>query len=109
VAQENRGATVTKKRTFTIESNLGGVSGQYEDSALGPIRAGLNQLIDIKRRGSSPNPKELAWEIRLYEWILNQPDAESKAAMYLKRRMPIGTPDIIPKRRVVESLGWNVQ
>lgn len=92
---------------ITVESTDGSVSGEYENLAIATIKTGLQQLNYFKRIGSSPKPDELDWEIKLYEWILGQPDAEEKASAYLSARH-VGKEEgfILEKRDVVKKLGW---
>lgn len=68
------------------------------------IEAGKRQLEGYYKR--TPGP-ELAWELRLYDWILMHPDPAEMAYQYLTTRMePKGPP--LPKREVVKKLGWHI-
>jgi hypothetical protein len=60
-------------------------------------------------RKTTRKPADLEWEIRLYKWILQQPDPEATAKQYFEMRenqtdpfMPLG------KRETVKRLGWVV-
>jgi hypothetical protein len=58
-----------------------------------------------RMRGSTDHPDELEWEIRLYDFILEDPAPRLKA--YQEARFPDdGAP--IEKREVIRILGWNV-
>lgn len=78
-------------------------------ACLNAVYVGVTQLrkrledegLSVKQR------EELEWEIRLYEWITRQPDATHKAEVYLRMRFESGC-GTMPKREVVERLGWNV-
>lgn len=73
---------------------------------LAPIEIGLRQLQMFRDDGRVPS-EDLLWEIRLYEWILAQPDAVEKTRQYGAGRLnPKGAPT--PKREVVAKLGWDV-
>lgn len=69
------------------------------------IEIGLDQLKGY--RGTTPHPEELEWEIRLYEWILSQPNPEEKADQYGKARHP-GSGAPRSKRLCVKELGWEI-
>lgn len=75
---------------------------------LAPIEFGLAQLRFYQKNKTSAYPEELAWEIRLYEWILAQPDAEEKARQYGAARSFLGSGAPVPKREVVKRLGWEI-
>jgi hypothetical protein len=74
------------------------------------VKEGLEQLKSYLVNHTSNSPRELVWEIRLYEWILAQPDAEAKAEKYFVTRHAgtHGGPPW-PKRYVVEKLGWEIK
>jgi hypothetical protein len=74
----------------------------YSDS----IKEFIRQLEFL--RSTTGQPEELEWELRLYNWILAQPDAETKAETYLKLRTKNGFPPV-PKRDVVRQLGWSIE
>ena len=79
-----------------------------EDVACGPILApimiGLYNL--LKRESEDP---EIKWEIRLFAWILNHPQAEERALEYARSRHLWEIPDVPkPKRQVVRELGWSI-
>ncbi len=88
---------------FVIE--IGGKAINCGRGATGLIRVALEQLRAY--RATTPNPVELEWEIRLYEFILAQPNAEEAAAAYQKtRHRGGGSP--LPKREVAARLGWRI-
>jgi hypothetical protein len=52
---------------------------------------------------------DIEWEIRLYEFILQSPEAGFMAERYLRTRFDANFgPTPIPKRKVASILGWNV-
>lgn len=69
------------------------------------IRMTLKQLESY--RGSTANPAELEWEIRLYKYILNSPNKNDLAADYARERQckSLSQPPV-NKRKVVKKLGW---
>lgn len=71
------------------------------------VRMLIRQL--EKCRKSTPQPSELEWEIRLYEYILSQPDPDETARQYMNARDKLGTGRMLPKRDVVVALGWDVK
>lgn len=95
----------TKDGLF-VSSSDGSISGEFKSMELGTVITGLQQLQGFKRMGCSANPEELEWEIKLYEWILGQPDALEKASSYLRVRNAGGR--LLSKREVVEKLGWKI-
>jgi hypothetical protein len=54
--------------------------------------------------------EDYEYELKLYGWILRQPDAEEKAEDYYNARLihEDGVPAILTKRSTVERLGWNL-
>lgn len=92
---------------INIESDIEGIGGIYDHLGLSTIHTGLQQLKYFKKIGSSSKPKELDWEIKLYEWILAQPDAKQKSYEYLRARAIHGG-SLLPKRRVIKNLGWKI-
>lgn len=71
----------------------------------GMIEVALAQLESYRMTTSKPD--QLDWEIRLYQYILSQPDPESAARAYLTTRAS-GKGGQKPKRQVVEELGWEI-
>lgn len=57
-------------------------------------------------RGTTPHQEELEWEIRLYEFMLEDPVARLKA--YQDTRYDKNDMQRMSKRAVVARLGWNV-
>lgn len=77
-------------------------------TAIDTIKIGLDQLKRYEKNyNGRKTVQELRWEIRLYEWILAQPDAGEKAKQYLSVRLA----DVVPmeKREVVKQLGWVIE
>lgn len=73
------------------------------------IEFGLAQLRHYAQDyGGRKGLAECLWEIRVYEWILNQPDRDVKAETYLNARIP-GPGVLIEKRVVIRRLGWDIQ
>lgn len=98
-----------KVKEVIVESNIPGLGGEYDSIVMSTIHTGLQQLKHFKRTNSSDDPGELDWEIKLYEWILAQPDAEVKAKEYMDARHV--TPEegyLLEKREVVRRLGWKI-
>jgi hypothetical protein len=91
-----------------VESDIPGVGGTYDNLPLSTINTGLQQLEHFKKVGCSPKPKELEWEIKLYKWILAQPDSRQKADEYLKARHR-GSGGLYSKREAVRILGWVIE
>jgi len=70
-----------------------------------PIVIGLNNL--LRRESSDP---EVAWEIRLFQFIILDDDPEARALEYSRaRHLWEGAPAARPKREVVKALGWVIQ
>lgn len=69
------------------------------------IKFGIKQLKIL--RSSTPNRKELEWEIRLYKFILKQTDPEKAASDYFRVRNKVCPPR--SKRETVRILGWVVE
>ncbi len=67
------------------------------------VRCFIDQLKTY--RGTTPNPEQLEWEIRVYEFILQDIDVRYKA--YMETRMSGHL--VLTKRQVVEKLGWDVK
>lgn len=78
------------------------------DIRLAPIEGGLKQLEKYKLEGNFHGSQEdLDWEIKLYEWILRQPDALEKADQYMSMRFSSRN-GLISKRTAVRLLGWTI-
>lgn len=79
--------------------------GEVDGTKLSIIRIGYNQLQIM--RALSQNPTEhLLQDIRVYEYILNNVNAEHLAQQYIKER------DRNPKAKKIEiakTLGWDVK
>jgi hypothetical protein len=87
-----------------VRSSDGHVHGTYDDIAYGTIVTGLQQLRHYRDNKTSSHPEELEWEIKLYEWILAQPDKKEKADEYMNARYVDGK--FVGKREAVKKLGW---
>lgn len=83
-------------------------NGTYKTERLASIHIGLAQLRQFQKDGTSSHPVELAWEIKLYEFILAQPNPEEVASEYLMARHPNYKGGFVPKRDVVKALGWPI-
>lgn len=81
--------------------------GEFSSIPLGTIHNGLQQLRNMKARGIALNKIDLDWEIRFYEWIIEQPDSDKKADLYLNMRHS-NKHYLLTKREVVKQLGWEV-
>ena len=77
---------------------------KYESQTLQVIINAKRQLEQYQFMRACP---ERAWEIRLYDWILNHPQGEQMAKRYLDTRFPLNA-EPIPKRTLVRMLGWLV-
>jgi hypothetical protein len=60
----------------------------------------------VSCRGKSEFPEELEWEIRLYDYILEDPSVRYPA--YQKARYDNDNRQMLSKRDVVKKLGWVV-
>lgn len=79
--------------------------GKPDEAARTTIQIFLDQLMAY--RGVSRDPDGLEWEIRVYEYMLQDP--VKRLAEYQKARMPGDGPRApISKRKAVASLGWNI-
>lgn len=96
-----------------VESNGGGIkNATYSSIGLACINMGLEQLKHYKEIGSSSQPEELDWEIKLYEWILSRPNPEATAYQYLEareERIDGKFERLLEKREVVSKLGWVIE
>lgn len=101
------------KEKIEVESSDGHIKkAEYDDLGIATINVGLQQLEHFREIKCSNKPEELEWEIRVYKWILAQPDAKEKADLYLRARMPgDGRLHLPPrdKRAVVKDLGWDIK
>lgn len=85
-------------RTLTVNLNDPDASAKQQVEFL---RQGL-----IACRGKSEHPEELEWEIRLYDFILE--DVPARLRQYLAARDLDDRGRKLPKRQVAKLLGWNV-
>jgi hypothetical protein len=92
--------------SFSVEMELPNGKTVKGSGPSGSIRVSLEQLKSY--RGKSPKPDELEWEIRLYEFILAQPDPDLAADLYFKRRNHGHGLPPLRKRDVARKLGWEV-
>lgn len=63
----------------------------------------------IEFRNTTPNPDELEWEIRVYEFMLNDTDSMARYKEYQYTRyaeFPKKLP--LEKRETIKKLGWNI-
>jgi hypothetical protein len=76
---------------------------------VGLIQSQLLMLQDYRDDGRVPS-EQLLWEIRLYEYMLAQPDQEKTIRQYMDTRTKIrGTvPLEKEKRETVKILGWTI-
>lgn len=74
-----------------------------EGAARNTIQMFRDQLVGYRKTTS--HPEELEWEIRLYDYILEDP--ANRLSAYKEARMGRG---FVPKnkREVVKALGWEV-
>lgn len=105
---------MSKTVEVTITENGKTVGTISEDSiCLSGIKVGLHQLKMFMKNDSSPAPKETAWKIRMYEFILNSENPDDMARQYMVARHPEkGDPDYpLPRneRQVCKKLGWDIK
>lgn len=93
-----------------VTSSDGHVHGEYNSFALATIHTGLQQLKHFEKIGCSDEPEELAWEIKLYEFILSQDNPEKAANDYASAREVMDKNGkfsrLRNKREVAKLLGW---
>lgn len=91
---------------FTIEEDPHGRKGKTYHGRAGSIESQLDLLNFYKNDGRVPSA-DLLWEIKLYEFILNQADKEEAAKRYFDARVTF-EPEFSrrSKREVAEFLGW---
>lgn len=92
----------------TVEFEIGGKTLYFKNTPLVTIEIGLAQLNHFLKTHAYADLQKIEWEIRLYEWILKQPDAENKAVLYSKARREEGFHHLA-KRNVVKKLGWDIK
>lgn len=90
-----------------ISSNIPEVGGTYEDAERAIIETGLQQLKYFQKMDTSLKPGELAWEIKLYYWMLNHRDSKRIIKQYLLTRSQHDG-KLLPKRECVKQLGWSI-
>jgi hypothetical protein len=62
-------------------------------------------ILQLKKyRQTTSNPEQLEWEIRLYEFMLKDPD--SLLNQYMEKRYSSGT---LSKQETVKLLGWVIE
>lgn len=64
------------------------------------------QLISYRKK--TKHPEELEWEIRVYDFILTQPNPNIAAEKYFKARTTHGN-FLLAKRMAVKKLGWDIK
>lgn len=69
------------------------------------ITVALKGLLKMKR--NREGPLDIDWEIRLYEWMLRQPDVGQKCKQYFKLRFG-GVNGLMSKRLIAKKLGWEI-
>ncbi len=97
---------MSEKEAVIVSSSDGHVSGSYSSIMLATIHTGLQQLEHFKKIGCSNQPDELDWEIKLYKYILAQPDPEKAARAYQDARY--SDKKFRNKRAAVKILGWEI-
>ena len=75
-----------------------------DEAARQTLQMHIDTLVSL--RNSTGNPEELEWEIRLYEYILQDPAKRLKA--YQDARYGDDNSLPLEKRDVVKILGWIV-
>ncbi len=69
------------------------------------IRQAIEQLMSM--RNTTSKRELLEWEIRVYRWILRQPDPEGTAMKYFAKRQEMGG-IMSDKAEVIKALGWEI-
>lgn len=78
-----------------------------------PEKASISAIEIMKEslmrcRHTTKKPDELEWELRVYEFMLLNP--VNRLADYMKvRNRDGGYPHLVPKRQVVQELGWEIK
>jgi hypothetical protein len=86
-----------KFRSYHIDYN------NPDEAARATVQMHKDTLVSF--RGTTPHPEELEWEIRLYDYILEDPLVRLKQyqdARFDKDCIPIN------KRKAVAKLGWTI-
>jgi hypothetical protein len=73
-----------------------------EDAARTTVNMHRDTLISLRSR--TPDPEGLEWEIRIYDYILEDPLPRYEA--YSRARIPVFGKPPVNKRKVIEQLGW---
>jgi hypothetical protein len=100
---------------FIIGYFLGGAMYVIERKGLRPktkaIEEVCNQLEWLVSRKLVRDNEKTRWEIKLYKWILKQPNAEKFANDYYNTRFRhlVDGHKIIDKEKVVKILGWEIK
>jgi len=76
-----------------------------KDSSAKHLETALRQLKTYRSQGRYKSYKDIAWEIKLYKWILAHPEREKMARKYLETRHENG---ILSKRQTVKLLEWDI-
>ncbi len=85
-----------------IKVTENGKEKEYPDGEIGLIHVARDQLISFRK--TTDNPKELEWEVRVYDYMLAQPDPAKAWNDYGNVRH--SGPGYISKRAAVKKLGW---
>lgn len=75
-----------------------------ESTRLKLLLASLAQLIDY--RETTTNPALLERDIKIMQWISEQPDASKKAEDFFRMRYKDGDP--LDRLECVKNLGWEI-
>lgn len=85
---------------LTYDFNLGGTQEEQAKDAIAMMR---KSLVDL--RSTTRFPKELEWEIRVYDYMLEDPVI--RLEQYFKARwLAEGQ---LAKRDAIKNLGWDVK
>jgi len=89
------------KNSTSIEFDL-----SKPPSLVSVVRSELDNLIAYRDDGRIPSP-ELLRDIRLYEYILRQPDPDTAARKYFETRHRDNGPPV-DRSLVLQILGWEI-
>lgn len=70
--------------------------------AEGMVHVSLSQLKHYQKIKSSPNPKELDWEVEFMEWVFA--GGEERCQLYFDTRYQNGVP--IGRRSIAKKMGY---
>lgn len=81
--------------------------GKPDEVARETLRMHIDTLKSF--RGTTPHPVEMEWEIRVYEYILEDPAKRLKEYQNARYGIGDGCRALIPKREAIKTLGWVIE